>query len=80
MAASMAFDVVAVGDPLHVPVVGGKAGADVFGEGEVGGAVDADVVVVVEDDELAELLMAGKRGGLAADALHHVAVTGERRR
>ena len=70
-------DVVAVGHLLHVPVVGGEARADVLGEGEVGGAVDGDVVVVVEDDELAELLVAGERGGLAADALHHVAVAGE---
>ena len=39
--------------------------------------VDGDVVVVVEHDELAELLVAGERGGLAADALHHAAVAGE---
>ena len=71
------LDVVAVGDLLHVPAVGLEARADVFGEGEVGGAVDGDVVVVVEDDELAQLLVTGERGGLAADALHHVAVAGE---
>jgi len=72
------LDVVAVRHALHVPAVGGEAGADVFAEGEVGGAVDRDVVVVVEHDQLAELLVAGQRGGLAGDAFHHAAVTGER--
>jgi hypothetical protein len=37
---------------LHMPAVGGVSLEDVFGEGEVGVAVDGDVVVIVEDDEL----------------------------
>ena len=77
MAASMASRSLPSATLLHVPAVGLEARADVLGEGEVGGAVDGDVVVVVEDDELAELQVAGERGGLAADALHHVAVAGE---
>ena len=70
-------DVVAVGDPLHVPAVRLEALADVLGEGEVRGAVDGDVVVVVEEDELAQLQVTGEGGGFAADALHQVAVAGE---
>jgi hypothetical protein len=37
---------------LHVPAIGGVSLENIFGEGEVGVAVDGDVVVVVEDDEL----------------------------
>ncbi len=70
-------DIVAVGYALDVPAVGLEALAHVLGEGEVGGAVDGDVVVVVEEDQLAELLVAGEGGGLAADALHHAAVAGQ---
>jgi len=71
-------DVVAVGHGQDVPAVRLEALADILGEGEIGGAVDGDVVVVVEDDQLAEPLVAGERGGLAADALHHAAVAGQR--
>ena len=39
---------------LYVPALGGKAGRDVFGEGDVGGAIDRDAVVVVEIDQVAE--------------------------
>jgi hypothetical protein len=35
-----------------VPAIGGVSLENIFGEGEVGVAVDGDVVVVVEDDEL----------------------------
>ena len=59
------LEVVAVVDVLHVPAVGLEAAAPVLGEGEVGAAVDADVVVVVEDDELAEAEVPGQRGRLA---------------
>ena len=77
MAASMASTSLPSATHLHVPAVGLEALAHVLGEGEVGGAVDGDVVVVVEQDQLAELLVAGVGGGLAADALHHAAVAGE---
>ena len=39
---------------MDVPVIGLEAHGDVLGEGELGGAVEGDEVVVVEDDELAE--------------------------
>ena len=54
--------VVAVADRLHVPAVRLEARADVLGEGQIGRAVDGDVIVVVEDDEPAETLMPGEGG------------------
>ncbi len=66
--------IVAVGDELHVPIVGLEALCDIFGVAEVGGAVERDEVVVVEDDQLAELQRAGQRGSLVRDAFHQVAV------
>ena len=70
-------EIVAVGDGLDVPVIGLEALGDVFGEGELGGAVERDEVVVVEDDELAEAEGSGERGGLVRDAFHQVAVAAE---
>ena len=46
---------------LDVPAVGLVAGADVLAEGELGVALDRDVVVVVEDDQAAEAEVAGER-------------------
>ena len=71
-------EVLAVVDVLDVPAVGLVALADVLGEGDVRVVLDGDPVVVVDEDEVAQLLGAGQRGGLAADALLQVAVGGER--
>jgi hypothetical protein len=70
-------EVVGVVDLHHVPVVGLEPADDVLAEGEVGGALDRDVVVVVEDGEPVEPERAGQRGRFAGDALHHVAVAGD---
>ena len=51
--------IVAVGDLLHMPAVGVEALVHLFGEGEIGGAIDGDVVVVIEIDQLAKLQMSG---------------------
>ena len=40
-------------------------------------ALDGDLVVVVDDDQVAELLVARERGSLAGDALLDVAVAGD---
>ena len=60
-----------------MPAVGLEARGGVVGVGELGVAVDGDVVVVVDDDEAAEAQVAGEGGGLVADALHEVAVAGD---
>ena len=64
-------------DGLHVPAVGLVALGDVLGEGDVGVVLDGDLVRVVDHDEVAELLVAGERGGLAGHALLQVAVAGD---
>ena len=71
------LEVVAVIDMQHAPAEGAVALLDIIGERDLGVAVDGDVVVVVHHGQLAELQVAGERGGLIADTLHHVAVRGE---
>ena len=61
----------------HLPAVGGVAGRDVLVEGDVGVVLDRDVVVVVEDDQVAQLLGAGQGAGLGGDTLLEVAVRGD---
>ena len=60
--------------PLDVPAVRLEALARVVAVGELGRAVDRDVVVVVHVHEAAELEVTGERGRLVADALLEVAV------
>ena len=64
-------------DVLDVPAVGLIARGDVLGERDLGLALDRDPVVVVDQDEVAELLGSGQRGRLTGDALLHAAVTGD---
>ena len=70
--------VVGVADAGDVPAVAHEARGDVVAEGEVGVAVDRDVVVVVDPAEVGELEVAGERGGLVGDALHQAAVAADR--
>ena len=60
-----------------MPAVGLIAGRGVLGEGDVGVVLDGDLVVVPEHDEVAQLLGARQRAGLAGHALLHVAVGGD---
>lgn len=46
----------------------------IFRERDVGVAVDGDVVVVVEGNQLAKSPVTSKRAGLVGNALHHAAV------
>ena len=72
-------EILGVVDVLDVPAVGLEALALVLGrEREGRRAVDRDVVVVVDVDEPTEAEVAGDRGGLLGDALHHVAVGADR--
>ena len=70
--------VVAVGDARDVPAVGLVALERVLGEGDVGAAVDGDLVVVVENDQTAQLEVARKTRRLVADALLQTAIAAER--
>ena len=67
-------EIVAVGDLLHMPIIGLEPFAAIFGEGDVGARRKRDVVFIVKADELAEPQMTGERSGLGGDALHHVAI------
>ncbi len=49
-----AIHIIAVVHFLDVPVIRGETRGSVFGEGQVGGTVNRDVIVVVEIDQLAE--------------------------
>ena len=66
--------VLTVGHVEHLPAVSLEALPAVFGEGDIGGAFNGDVVVVVEVDQLAQLHVAGQRGGFGCHAFHQVAV------
>ncbi|GAB1459121.1 hypothetical protein MASR2M50_08950 [Thauera sp.] len=61
----------------HLPAVGFEALGRVVGEPALDMAVDGDVVVVVEGDELAQAPGAGERAGLVRDAFHQAAVAEE---
>ncbi len=60
-----------------VPAHCRESAEHVFAEGDVGAAVDRDLVVVVQVDQSSELQVPGERGGLAAHPLHEVAVGDE---
>ena len=63
-----------------VPAVAPEAAGYVVAVGEFGLAVDRDVVVVVDRDELVEPEVAGERGRLVRHALHQATVTGDHER
>ena len=60
-----------------VPVVGPEALGDVVAVRQLGVAVDRDVVVVVDADQLAEPEVPGERAGLVRHAFHEATVTGD---
>src|SRR5262249_57807147 len=68
----------APGDPLHVPAVRLVPRADVLRLGDVRVVLDRNAVVVVDDDQVAQLLVPGERGDLVAHALLVAAVPAER--
>ncbi|CAB4620630.1 unannotated protein [freshwater metagenome] len=69
------IDVLAdLADVLDVPAVGLEAFRGVVGEGQLGGAVDRDVVVVVDGNELAEAQMSGHRSGFVTQTLFEITV------
>jgi hypothetical protein len=61
----------------HSPAIGFKPLADILAERDVGVAVNSDVVVVVDDFEVAQLEVTGDRRRLAGHAFHHVPVAGQ---
>src|SRR4051812_5283685 len=72
------IEVVRVAHPGHVPAVAGEAGGDIIRKGELGGAVDGDVVVVVDPAEVVELLVASQGRRLVGDPFLQVAIAADR--
>jgi len=70
--------IVGVGDVLHRPAVASEPGRHVLGERQTGGALDGDLVVVVDPAQVGQLQVPGQRGGLGTDALHQAAVAAQR--
>ena len=68
------FGVVSVGNRPRVPAIGFKTPRDVFGEIDVGGAGERDVILIVEINQLAQLQMPGERRGFLRDAFHQIAI------
>ena len=74
------LEVVAVLDPLGVPAVGVEPSGHVLRPGHRRRAVELDVVVVVEHDQLAQPQVAGQARGLRGDPFLQVAVGGDHER
>ena len=66
--------IVAVLHLQHLPAIGAVAGGGVLAQGDVGVALDGDLVAVIEHDELGQAQRARQGAGLGGDALHHAAV------
>ena len=66
--------VVAALDDEDLPVVGLVALGNVLGEGKASVAVDGDLVVIVQDDDLAQAEVPSERARLGGDALLQAAV------
>ena len=71
------LEIIAVGQILHEPAVSLEAPPHIFVEGQVRRALNADVIVIVKEGEVAETEKPGDRSSLRRDALHQVAVTAD---
>ena len=77
-AAAQLVEVVRVLDVQDLPALRLEAHGHVLAEGDVRIPLDGDVVVVVKEDELAQLVRAGEGAGLVGDALFQAPVAAER--
>ena len=71
-------EIVDVADAQHIPVPALEARGHVVAEGQRSVALDGDVIVVVEPDQVGQPEMSGDRGRFVADAFHQVAIAAER--
>src|SRR5574341_490750 len=68
------LDVVAVLHLLDMPAISREARGAVFGESQIGGAVNRNTIVIIQINQVAQLQMPRQRGCLRRNALHQVAV------
>ena len=66
---------VAVGNVLHMPAEGLISLADILCEGKVGVAINGDLVVIIDGDQLAQAPVTCQGGTLVGDALHVAAIS-----
>ena len=63
--------------PLYMPAIGLKPLQHLLGEGDLGGPIDGDVIVIVQHDEFAQAPMAGQRSSLMRDPFHQIPVASQ---
>ena len=71
-------DVVRIADAHDIPAVRDEACDHILGEGDRGGSLDGDVVVVVNPAEVVEAQVSRQGRRLGAHALHHATVAAHR--
>ena len=69
--------VVDVGEMQDLPAIAGKALRDVVAAAEIDAAIDGDLIIVEEADQLPELLMTSEGGRFMGDALHEAAIASD---
>src|SRR6185437_10658977 len=62
---------------LDMPAIGFEPFSDVLPEGDIGIALDADVIVVIEIDDITQTEMTGKGSRFGRHAFHHISVAAD---
>jgi hypothetical protein len=69
--------VVTVINDHNMPAVGFKSLGNIFGKGAVGVAVNGNVIIIIDGNEVTELEMSCHGGSLTGHTLHHASVAQE---
>src|SRR5262249_3819622 len=69
--------IIRITDPVYVPAIGQKTRRPIVAECQIRVTLDRHAIVVVDPAQISQHLMASKRGRLAGDAFHHVAIATE---
>src|SRR5215472_1432867 len=69
--------IIRITDPVYVPAIGQKTRRDIVAECQIRVPLDRHAIVVVDPAQIPQHLMTSKRGRLAGDAFHHVAIATE---
>ena len=60
---------------LHVPAIGLESLGNIFGEGNIGGTVDGNMVVVIQGNQLSQTQVPGQGAGFSRNPFHIATVT-----
>src|SRR5262249_3751207 len=72
------IEIVRVAHTLNVPMVGHETLRDVVAKGEGRVSFDADLIVVVDPEKVAQLKVARQGSGFVRNAFHHIAISTNR--